>query len=293
MVISSAFVLIVFLSYGQLQKFYALKDAGNYDSVSFSMHATSGNCTVQSASIEDQSPLSIFGNPDLDKINPSFKYKVVERKCNVSLDLQEFRSSSLGDGLVFAMMRSDEDENNYWKVNFDKNKIYFLDLSYGIGNANVDLSGSSVKSFKINSGTADIFVEYKKDQPNQIAMDPFEVKVDMGTIITKKLVLANADNIIANIGFGKALLDLSDPQTKKCDVTASVGAGNLDVLLPKGNTPIIIYLKDSPLCGVRLAEGFEEVEHNVYVNMDYTVDAKNLLTFDVDVALGSITFHYE
>ena len=190
-------------------------------------------------------------------------------------------------------MRSDEDENNYWKVNFDKNKIYFLDLSYGIGNANVDLSGSSVKSFKINSGTADIFVEYKKDQPNQIAMDTFEVKVDMGTIITKKLVLANADNIIANIGFGKALLDLSDPQTKKCDVTASVGAGNLDVLLPKGNTPIIIYLKDSPLCGVRLAEGFEEVEHNVYVNMDYTVDAKNLLTFDVDVALGSITFHYE
>ena len=72
-----------------------------------------------------------------------------------------------------------------------------------------------------------------------------------------------------------------------------MGAGNLDVLLPKGNTPIIIYLKDSPLCGVRLAEGFEEVEHNVYVNMDYTVDAKNLLTFDVDVALGSITFHYE
>ena len=72
-----------------------------------------------------------------------------------------------------------------------------------------------------------------------------------------------------------------------------MGAGNLEIILPRLNTPVIIYVRDSPLCSVRLEKDFEEVENNVFVNESYSVDATNILTFDVDVALGQIKFTYE
>jgi hypothetical protein len=36
--------------------------------------------------------------------------------------------------------------------------------------------------------------------------------------------------------------------------------------------------------------GFEEVEDNVYVNMAYASDADNLITFHVEVTMGTINF---
>ena len=71
-----------------------------------------------------------------------------------------------------------------------------------------------------------------------------------------------------------------------------MGAGNLEVLLPRKGAPVIIYINNSPLCSVKLAKGFEEVDDNTYVNMDYTSSAENLLTFNVDVALGNVSFKY-
>ena len=41
-----------------------------------------------------------------------------------------------------------------------------------------------------------------------------------------------------------------------------------------------------------MVEGFEEVEKNVFVNMNYSAGAENLLTFNVDVALGMVRFKY-
>lgn len=293
MILSATSVLIFSVAFGQLKKFYSLNDEVAFDTVAFSLHATSGNCFVKATPDLAESPLVIYGNPDLDKINPSFKFQIQKNTCRAQLDLQEFRSSSFGDGLVFAMLRSSEEENNYWKIHFDDKKIYKLDLNYGVGNADIDLSNASIKSFKLKSGTADINVDYDRDKPNKIVMDTFKVQVDMGTFTSSHLELARAKHIIANIGFGRALLDLDEVTNQQCTVKASVGAGNLDIIIPDKNVPIIIYLKESPLCGVKIAPGFEQVEKNVYVNMAYSSKARDLLTFNIDVALGSVSFYYK
>lgn len=285
------FGLLFSLSYGQLRKFYTLKETSMFDTIQFTMAATAGNCFVKSTDT-GEGPLAIYGNPDLEKINPSFKSHVINGTCIVNLDLQEFRSSNFSDGIFFAMMRPSADQNNYWKVLFDDSKIYRLNLSYGFGNADVDLSGTSVQNFKIKSGSADVVVDYNNGKPNPIRMDTFSVKVDMGSIIARHLELARASYINANIGFGRALLDFSQPTAERCTINASVGAGNLDVFIPSRNIPMIIRMKESPLCGVRLLDGFEEVEKNIYVNMSYSADAETLMTFNIDVALGNVSFHY-
>ena len=274
----------------QLSKFYTVKESSEFDTVDFYLKATATNCLLKQAD-DDNNPLTIYGNPDLDKINPTFASKVKNRTCYAKLALDEYSSSGFGDSFTMAVSRSDKD-NDFWKVNLNEKDIYRLNLIYGFGNADVNLTGSSVKELKIKSGSADIIVGYDDGNMNPIRMDTFFVKADFGSIIAKRMELTRAKNVITKIGFGNVLLDFDKLMLEKCSVNASVGAGNLEIILPKDDTPVIIYLKDSPLCSVKIAKGFEEVEKNVFVNMSYSADAENLLTFDVDVALGMVRFKY-
>ncbi|MEP0986368.1 hypothetical protein [Ekhidna sp.] len=277
-------------AFAQLSKFYTIKESSEFDTVDFYLKATATNCLLKQAD-SDNNPLTIYGNPDLEKINPTFASKVKNNTCYAKLALDEYNSSGFGDSFSMAVSRNEED-NDFWKVNLGENKTYRLNLIYGFGNADVNLTGSSVQRLKIKSGSADIVVGYDDGNINPIQMDTFYVKADFGSIVAKRMELARAKNVITKIGFGNVLLDFEREMSEKCTVDASVGAGNLEILLPKEGTPVIIYIRDSPLCAVKIAKGFEEVEKNVFVNMSYSADAENLLSFDVDVALGMVRFRY-
>jgi len=274
----------------QLKKFYTIKESSAFDTVNFYLKATATNCLLK----QDQSygnSLTIYGNPDLEKINPTFANKVINKTCHAKLVLDEYSSSGFGDSFSMAVSRSDK-ENDFWKVNLGEDEIYKLNLIYGFGNADVNLTGSSVQRVKIKSGSADIVVGYDDGNLNPIQMDTFFVKADFGSIVAKRMDLSRAKNVITKIGFGNVLLNFDQQLTEKCKVDASVGAGNLEILLPKEGNPVIIQVRDSPLCSIKFPEGFEEVEKNVFVNMAYSADAENLLSFDVDVPLGMVRFQY-
>ena len=283
-------IVILLAAEGQIRKFYSLSEVSTFDTVDFCLKATSGISFVRH--VDGGNPLSIFGNPDLEKINPSFDAETVGRTCKVNLELNEYRESELGDGLAFAVLKSnEEDEENFWKFLLNDSKIYNLDLNYGIGNSDIDLSGTHVAHLKVTTGSADVKVSYNRDIANKTLMDTFQIKVDVGTFIGEKLGRARAANVITEVGFGQALLDFSSDVLEKCDVKATVGAGTLKIILPR-DSPVIIHIKESPLCKVTVAKGYEEVENNVYVNKNYDIWAERILTLRVDVALGSVDFVY-
>lgn len=277
-------------AFAQLSKFYTIKESTEFDTVDFYLKATATNCLLKQSET-DRNPLTIYGSPDLEKINPTFASKIKNNTCYSKLVLDEYNSSGFGDSFSMAVSRNDKD-NDFWKINLGARKTYRLNLIYGFGNADVNLTGSSVQRLKIKSGSADIVVGYDEGSMNPIRMDTFYVKADFGSIVAKRMELTRAKKVITKIGFGNVLLDFDQQMNEKCSVDASVGAGNLEILLPKDGTPIIIQIRDSPLCAVKIADGFEEVEKNVFVNMSYAADAKNLLSFDVDVALGMVRFRY-
>lgn len=288
--ITGSFLCCSLSAFAQLNKFYTIKEAANFDTVDFYLKATATNCLIKQSET-DRNPLTIYGNPNLEKINPSFGSKIKNNTCYARLTLDEYNSSGFGDSFTMAVSRSDK-ENDFWKVNFSKDKVYKLNLIYGFGSADVNLTGATVDRLKIKSGSADIIVGYDVGSRNSIQMDTFYVKADFGSIVAKHMELSRAKNVITKVGFGNVLLDFNKRMTESCRVDASIGAGNLEILLPTTEEPVIIYIKDSPLCAVKIAKGFEEVEKNVFVNMHYSADAENLLTFDVDVAMGMVRFKY-
>ncbi|VAW26896.1 hypothetical protein MNBD_BACTEROID06-1003, partial [hydrothermal vent metagenome] len=116
------------------------------------------------------------------------------------------------------------------------------------------------------------------------------VKVDLGNIVVRKLYMSRAKYVYAEVGFGNMLLDLTETPTVASQVKASVGAGTLEILIPKNDCSVIIKIKNTMLCNVHLTKSFREISNNVYVNEEYDESATNQLTFDVDVSLGNIIF---
>lgn len=283
-------VLTTSISLAQLKQFYSIQDDGTYNAIHFTLTATSGTCFIHP---EDTNiPLNIYGDPDFEKINPNFNSRVENRTNYVDLMLEDYNSSGFSKSISYNVFGPDKKGKNQWKIIFADEKEYSLNLNYGIGMARVDLSGVPIKNLHIRTGSADVDVDYSSSKGNKIEMDTFYVKVDMGSIIAQQMHLCRARNIITDIGFGNATLYFSNVPTTSGRVDATVGAGNLEVLIPRKNAPVIIYINDSPLCGIKLAKDFKEVDDNIYVNKDYSPDALNLLTFNIDVALGNVIFKY-
>lgn len=293
LVLAAGIILLCgFSSFAQLKKFYVIKETASFDTVDFNLKAARGNTYIKNYAASKY-PMAIYGNPDLERINPSFKTKFKGNTCHAFLHLDAYNSFNFGDGFSFVMSKeTKEEDGNYWKVLVNDDKIYRFHMKYGVGNTELDLSNIRLNHMHLNSGSANVTIGYDKYKLNLIEMDTFSVKVDLGSLVTKNLANARASKFMADVGFGTATLDFSGKEATQISCDAKIGAGSLDVLIPSRDTPVIIYIKDSPFCGIRMAEDFEEVEENVFVNHSYSADAKNLMTLDVDVALGTLSVIY-
>jgi hypothetical protein len=95
---------------------------------------------------------------------------------------------------------------------------------------------------------------------------------------------------MAEVGFGNILLDFSDKPLVTFDVKGSVGAGNMIIILPDDDYPVLVKINESWLCSVNLNKGLKKIAPNTFANASYTSNSKNPITFDLDVSMGKITF---
>lgn len=269
------------------QKHYLVEKNYDFDKLCFTLTANYGTWHIKPSRSEH--PVNIFGEAPAYEVTPEFHSRLVNGTQHIQCALQENNPAGFGQRLSARVFSSHgSDENNDWHVYLTRTKPLFLKLDYGIGNAYVDLSGLSVKNLIIDTGSADVNVGYNS-RPNAIAMDTFYVKVDMGNVHLNQLDRARAKEIITDVGFGKLRLDFSDHPNRQSHVTASVGAGTLVVHLPERKSPVLVRINSSPLCRVKLPENFREIKDHIFANESYSGSSPDLLSFDLDVAMGKIS----
>lgn len=282
-------IIISFFSSAQVKKQFFIESNTSFEKLDMKFMTKSGVCYIKPS--QHDIPLSIYSNQDFDDYEHSFNKFVEDGVCFVDLKLTDKNSDNLSRSISYQMFKNEaSDKHKMWKVYLSQSTPYRLDFNYGIGDAYIDLSGLSIENLKVRSGNADVNIDYISTLGNQIEMDTFFVKVDLGSIDVKKMNLSNAKMVIADVGFGNLSLDYSGVPELSSTISASVGAGNLLVRIPLKNIPVKIKINDSMLCRVQLSNNFKEVGSNTYVNNAYSENAKNLLSFNVDVALGSIVF---
>lgn len=277
------------LGVAQVKKQFSIEKSNEFEKVEMKFMTKSGICYIKPS--QHDSPLSIYSNQDFSEYEHTFSKRISDKTCFVNLSLTDKNSDDLSKSISYKMFNSsDKDKHKMWKLYLSNTTHYDLDLNYGIGEAFIDLSGLSVENLKINSGNADVNIGFMSGLGNQIVMDTFLVKVDLGSVNVQKMSMSKSKLVIADIGFGNLYLDYNDIPEQSSQINASVGAGNFIVRIPKNDVPVIVKINDSMLCRIRLSKSFEEVEKNVFVNQAYSEDADNLLSFDVDVSVGAVIF---
>jgi hypothetical protein len=275
---------------GQVSKQFSVENVANCDKVQLHLKAKTGNCFVKPSESTDL--LDIYSNQNLEDYNHSFSNEAKGKTCILKLGLEQEHSKGVGKKISYRVFGGNEEpDNKFWKVYLTETKPYDLYLDYGLGNANIDLSGLSISKMKINTGSADVNVFYGNATENKVEMDTFFVKVDMGSLSAKQLNLCRSKVVMADVGFGNMTLDFfSEKQSATHEVRGSVGAGNLIIYLPTEQTPVLVKMSDSWLCSVHLSKGLKKIGQNTYCNSSYKNDSKNVLTFNLDVSVGKVVF---
>jgi len=269
------------IALAQESKHFRVEQSNKYQTITFNYSASSGVCYL--ARGDSQDAISVYSTRDVDEFNHSFDRNLQGDNLNVDLSLDEKNNESFSQSISNKMFDKSKPEDNIWKLILAEDIPYNLNLTYGIGTAFIDLAGLSVTNLNIKTGSADVNIDYLNSMPNTVNMDTMAIKVDLGNVNVRQIYLAKVNYISAEVGFGNMLLDMAEHMDAHCSVHASVGAGSLEILIPKSDTPIIIRIKESMLCDVKLTKSFIEVEENVFTNGSYTEAAADLLEFDVDV----------
>jgi len=287
--IASVGSAVVSSSFGQIKKQFSVEDREQVEKIELKLSTKTGNCFIRPSQNSDL--LNIYSNQDLEDYGHAFRNDIQGNTAMVSLSLEQESRKGVGQKISYQVFGGDErPSEKFWKVYLTENKPYALALDYGLGNANIDLSGLSIQQLKIKTGSADVNVFYGSGAENKIEMDTFFVKVDMGSLTARQLNLARSRVVMADVGFGNIMLDFSDKPTNSNHVKGSVGAGNLVVLLPGVDTPVMVKINNSWLCSLELCKSLKRVSENTFVNNAYQEGGKNTLTFDLDVSLGKIVF---
>jgi hypothetical protein len=278
------------MSFGQIKKQFSVEDAPSCERIKLTLKANSGTCFIKPS--HNPEILNVFSNQAEGNYSHQFIKEVNGKVCQVTLSLEETQSEGFSQTVSSRVFGAEKPEQEkFWKMYLTDAKPYSLELNYGVGNANVDLSGLAITTLKINTGSADVNIGYHSGLQNLVQMDTFFVKVDMGSVNAKNLSLARPKYVVANVGFGNVMLDLSTAPEVSNHIKGSVGAGNLVILLPAdGSVPVMVKIKDSWLCSIKLTDDLKETSANTYANAAYAKNPKNALTFDLDVSLGNIVF---
>jgi hypothetical protein len=273
---------------GQIKKQFSVEKTEQCNQVELHLSAKTGNCFIRSSQNDDI--LNIYSNQESDEYAHSFSNELKGSTCKVNLSLEQDGQRGVSQKISYNLFGSGErPSDKFWKVYLTESTSYTLDLDYGLGNANIDLSGLSIQKIKINTGSADVNISYN-GQENRIEMDTFCVKVDMGSLHARQLNQARSKVVLADVGFGNMYLDFSEKPRVNNHIIGKVGAGNLIIQLPSDDVPVAVTINDSWLCSINLSRTLKKVAPNKYANDAYTKDSKNALVFDLDVSMGKIVF---
>ncbi len=281
-------ICVVGSSSAQVQKHFKIEHNNRYKSVTLNYNSSSGVCYVSPG--ESDEPIAVYSDRDIDEFNHTFDKSTFDSNLEINLALEDKNKQTFSQSISSKVFSTTHLEDNTWKVFLTEDIPYNLNLLFGVGEAYIDLSSIKVSRFSVRTGSADVNIGYLTNMPNPVVMDTFNVKVDLGNVVVRKLYMSRAKYIHVEVGFGTMQLDLTEPPSVPSKVRASVGAGTLEVFIPRNDCSVIIKIKDSMLCDVKLTKSFKEISDNVYVNEEYDENAPNQLAFEVDVSLGNIIF---
>ena len=272
----------------QIIKEFEIEERKGYHLVHLDFNIYKGVTDIKRS--QGDKPLHIFSNLSKVNILPSFTHEVKDRVLFANLSHRNVESENLGKSLSYRLFSSaNESFDHQWEISLSSNYLYDLDLHFGIGRTNLDLSNLPISNCKIKTASADVHIDYGKMVANTVKMDTMMVSINMGVLEASNMNFSNAKEMFFEINYGTLNLSFSDPMPSSSNIHAVVGAGKINLNLPDDSQPVKIKVKSTPMCRTYISKRLKDIGDKTYVNKNYSEQADNLMTFVIDVSVGSVT----
>ncbi|SHM59437.1 hypothetical protein SAMN04488057_102262 [Cyclobacterium lianum] len=279
---------LVISSEAQIVRHFEVKEREDINLVLLNFSSYKGVSTIQ----REYRGYPLIADAELGKVNilPTFTHNYSDGVLYAMLEHKNVESESLSKNLSYRLFSSsDEDFDHKWKVGLDANYLYDLRLQFGIGKARLDLSNLPVSNCFVKTASADVFLNYSRQVPNSVNMDTLSVAINMGSLYAEDLQMSNARHLMFDVNYGSVNLAFGDAMAATSTINAMVGAGTVNIKLPAANLPYVVKIKSTAMCRTKVPGHLREIAEKTYISKGYRADAENLMTFMIDVSVGSVS----
>ncbi len=272
----------------QITKEFIIKEKEGFDLVKFDFSSYKGNSIVKTNSFGQ--PVRVHAHLSKVNILPTFTHSIVGGTLNTSIEHQNTASESLGKSLSYRLLTGgNESYDHDWFIDLDSNFLYDLNFNFGLGKASFDLSHLPVSKCKIKTASADVALDYSGKALNSASMDTMMVVSKMGSLDAQHVNYSNAKNMFFDVNYGSVNLSFEDNVPGGSTVSTMVGAGSVNINLPAGHLPYIVKVKSTAMCRTSVPKHLREIDNKVYVSKGYKKNAEDLMTFLIDISVGSVS----
>lgn len=281
-------ICLVITSEAQIVRHFEVKEREGINLVHLNFSSYKGVSTIQ----REYKGFPFIADAELGKVNilPTFTHRQSDGVLYALLEHKNVESESLSKNLSHRLFSSGEDDYDHkWKVGLDANFLYDLRLHFGIGKATLDLSNLPISNCFVKTASADVFLNYSKQVPNTVHMDTMSVAINMGSLYADDLQMSNARHLMFDVNYGSVNLSFGDTMAGATTVNAMVGAGAVNIKLPSASLPYMVKIKSTAMCRTKVPGHLKEIAEKTYISRGYQADAENLMTFMIDVSVGSVS----
>lgn len=199
---------------------------------------------------------------------PEFKPEIVKNVGSIEIKHEDFKN-----------LINPNDIKNEWDLQLGKTPID-LSINAGAYEGTYEFGGLSLTSLTVQDGAADVKLSFS--EPNKTNMSVLRYETGASSVTLSGLANANFSTMIFSGGAGSYELDFSGELVDDAIVTVSAGAGDVQLIVPKGvNADVSV---ESALVSINHSSGWSQN------GKEYTQKgAGPTLTIIVKMAAGNLT----
>jgi hypothetical protein len=272
----------------QITKEFIIKEKEGIDLVKFDFSSYKGNSIIKKNTFDQ--PVRVHAHLSKVNILPTFTHSMAGGTLNTSIEHQNTASENLGRTLSYRLFTgSTQSYDHDWFIDLDSNFLYDLNFNLGLGKATFDLSSLPISKCKIKTASADVALDYSSQSLNTTVMDTMMVVIKMGTLDAQRMNYSNAKHMLFDVNYGSVNLSFDENIPGGSTISTMVGAGSVNINLPSSHLPYIVKVKSTAMCKTSVPKHLRQIDNKVYVSKGYKKNAEDLMTFLIDISVGSIS----
>ena len=236
--------------------------------------------------------LNIISNPeknsieglieyDSDYVVPEVDYFTIGSKGKLEINVESLKHRGNDHhhrSFDFGKNLSRDGYEGRVEFKLPESKPTDLKMDFGLGEANLDLSGLSITDLDMDCGLSD--VKISMDTPNPVSCRRLSISSGLGDFNASNLGNLKPHEFELEVGLGSATIDLTGDISNDFNGDIEVGLGSLDLILPN-NVNIRLEVEDTFLSSVDV-EGLVK-KNGVWVSREWD---KHLPTVELEVSVG-------